>query len=342
MGGPKISYEKSLEPEKQFNEVAHQEMLGGYRLLKFGDLLKDYQKKWKNRSDSMFKLRTEIHEKYKSLLKLELEVSRTLKVFLICETKNKKLTVSFINPIDKVDINEIELQNLIKEVIVKEFEKLKLNETECTREEGLEDIINYEDIEWLFEYATPPFFDGMSINPEFITDELINSYVFVHYKPREITLGMVNNVITERERLLDERKSKVGAKIKNLDIGELARRLSYLHVFEKFLNHNEFDSISDFPLSNITCRFIYDYFEFWGLLNDFIDFDIAEKEKRTNYIKSLIRNSKNFDDRGLREFVKGYKIIDTNLELRIDLFKKVKKGLLTREQYTVRMSALQR
>jgi hypothetical protein len=84
MGGPKISYEKSLEPEKQFNEVAHQEMLGGYRLLKFGDLLKDYQKKWKNRSDSMFKLRTEIHEKYKSLLKLELEVSRTLKVFLIC------------------------------------------------------------------------------------------------------------------------------------------------------------------------------------------------------------------------------------------------------------------
>lgn len=340
MGKLNILYGNYKDFEIQFNREVHRDLLVKYDLQSYSDMLIEYQKKWFARKDSMFKLKKKVIDTYYEELNRKLKVSKILKMFLSNElNKKSNLVVSFTDLYDKMDI-DINLIGQIQEVIIKEFERLKLNETECTREEALEEIHSGDDLEWISQYTSGNCFDGLYLNTECLTEELIDDYKSIHYKLREITLEFVNNVVTDIESSLNEKKGKVGAKIKNLNIGELARRLSYFHRIHLFLNQDKYYSIKDLPLSNETCRFIYEYFEFWGVLNDKIKFDKSEKENRVSYIKALIRNNANCSNKGILDFVKGYTIIDVNLDLKINLFKKVKDGLMSSEEFYIRMSSL--
>ena len=342
MGDITIPYGNYEDFEIPINREDHRDILVRYDFQSYSDTLIEYQKKWFSRRDSMARLKIEVFDGYFEGLKYKLRVSKILKMFLAAESNNKsKIGVSFTDLYNKINLTDINLKELIKETIIKEFENLKLNETECTRDEALEEIITVEDPEWLSEYAFGDCFDGYRVNLDFVTEEIIENYIFSHYKPREVDLELINNVITELETSLNERKGKAGAKIKNMNIGELAKKLSLFHRFQKFLHQNNYSSIKDYPLSNNTCRFIYEYFDFWGLLYDHVKFDKSESDKRAKYIRSLIRNSVIFSERGLTDYEKMYKIMDVNLESRIDLFKRTKEGLLTPEDFYMRMSSMQ-
>jgi len=336
-----FSFDTSKYCEIEINRVAHRDRLARYELESYSDMLIGYQKKWFIRQDSLNNLKKDVFLKYKEKLMHQLEVSQILKMFLTPGSiENDNLSITFTGLYNKIITREFNLKKQIQTALLKEFERLELNETELSREEAIEEIKDCDDPEWLQEYAAGDCFDGNGVNPEFITEELIENYIIVHYKPRKITLELVNRIITENEASLKEDKEKVGAKIKNLAIGEFAKRLSYIYCFNLFLNQDKIDSIKVFPLTNKACRFIYDYFEFWGLLNDRVKFRKSEKEKRATYIKSLINNNERLAQKGILEMVKGYKIIDPNLELKIDLFKKVKDGLKSQEDFQNRINIM--
>ena len=339
-----IIFALCMENLKGFNEnfhnkrdeidmQSHRDLLVRYGLQSYSDSLIDYQIKWFDRSDSLNKWKRRSDNYDKNELTYHLKISGILKMFLSRELNHNSLRISITDLFDKIDIGNINLINQVQGVIIKEFERLKLNETEYTRDEALEAIKLVDDPEWLGEFASGDCFDGITVYHDFITENLIEDYMFVHYKTREITLDLVTSVENELETSLNEKKGKVGAKVKNLYIGELAKRLSYIHRIPQFLNQNICASIKDFPLSNETCRFIYEYFDFWDLLYEHVKFDISEKEKRTSYIKSLIRNNLDAIKKEKLDFVKGISIIDTNLEIRIDSFKNVKDGIMTPDEF---------
>jgi hypothetical protein len=268
----------------------------------------------------------------KKLLPHSLKVAGILKMFLSREIRNTNDLKISVSDLYKIDIDDPELLIQFKEVFLKEFERLGLNETEYTKDEAIEAIHNFEDDDWFTDHGID--FHDIEIDPESVTEDLIDSYRSEHYKPREITLELVNNSVSELELRQNRLKGRFGAKIKNLAIGELAKRLSYLHRIHQFFNPNEHTSIKEYPLSNLTCRLVYDYLEFWNLLSDDIIHNVTTKEQRTNYAKSLIRNNEEFFNKmmyvELRYFLG---MIDRNLEIKIDLFKKVKDGLITPEEF---------
>lgn len=322
------------ENNGEINIEAHRDLLVRYHLQKYNNLFIDYQSNWFYRRD-IFDEHIRWHENNdKKELPYKIKVSKVLKLLLSRETvPNNSLVVSFYDLYNKIDISDSKLFNQLKDVFVKEFERLGLNETNYTREEALEEIMEASDPDWFLDYGPVDCFDGIYIYPNLITEQLIEDYMNVHYKQREITLGLVDEAVTELEMIQSEKKGKAGAKIKNMNIGELAKRLSYIHRIQDFLNQNEYSTIKDFPLTNDTCRFIYEYFEFWGLLYGHVKFDRSEKDKRAHYIRSLIRNNENLSKRGIYKIVRGVTIIDKDLELRIDLFKKVKNGLITQDEF---------
>ena len=343
-----------MEDFKGFNEnfhgkrdetdrQSHRDLLVRYGLQSYSDSLINYQIKWLDREDSLKKWKNNFDNFNKLELTYNLKISRILKMFLSRELNNNTIDVSISDLYDKINFGDINLINQVQGVFTKEFERLKLNETEYTKDEALEAIKLVDDPEWLGEFAYGDCFDGITVYFDFITEEIIENYMYVHYMPREITLDLVTNVVSDLENSLNERKEKAGAKIKNLNIGELAKRLSYIHRIPQFLNQGKYKLITDFPLSNETCRFIYDYFEFWDLLvNVHVKFDISEKEKRANYIKSLIRNNLNALKNGKVDFVKGFSIIDTKLEIGINSFKKVKDGLMTPDEFYEIISSMKK
>jgi len=340
LGDLKNLYDGNKDFKKEINRVAHRDLLVRNALELYSDMLFEYMRTWLARQDSLPRLKADVIKKYYEKLQYQLEVSKILKMFLYRESvENSNLSVTFTDVFDKIVIGDFHLKNQIHEVFLKEFKRLKLNETELSREEAIEEIKDCDDPEWLQEYAAGDCFDGNGVNPEFISEEIIENYIFVHYKSKEITLELVSKVITELEMSLNEDKGKVGAKIKNMAIGELAKRLSYIYIIQEFLKDKKDISIKVFPLSNKTCRFIYEYFDFWGLFYGLVKIDKSKQGNRASYIKSLIRNNENFSNRGIIEFVKGFKIIDPDLELRIDLFKKVKVGSISPEQFHETMSA---
>ena len=209
---------------------------------------------------------------------------------------------------------------------INEFERLGLNETVLSSEEAREEIENGGEWEWEGDHGYEA--DLLPSDPW-----AVERYRLDHYKPRETTLEIVNMKIAEIEDIQKRLKKGVGAKVKNLAYGELAKRLSYLHRIRPFFDQVEYSSITDFPLSNVTCRFIFDYLEFCGSLPDGVRYEKKDKEKRANYIKSLIRNNVSY-------FKKPYSFsntsnyiypIDEYLEKRIDLFKIYK----NKSNYTV-------
>lgn len=196
---------------------------------------------------------------------------------------------------------------------------------------------DFGDDDWFMEHGID--YHDIDDDPESVTEDLIESYKSDHYKPREITLELVNNTVSDLEMRQNRLKGRFGVKIKNLAVGELAKRLAYLHRIHQFLNQNEFATIKEYPLTNESCRFGFEYLEFWKLLSNEVILHTATKQQRTNYAKSLIRNNEEFFDKmtyyELRYFLE---IIEWNLERRIDLFKQVKDGLITLEEFHQKLS----
>jgi hypothetical protein len=330
--------------EKKASEInieAHRDILVKYDLQQYNNLLVEYQLKWFYRKDIIGQHLSWLDKNDKEELPYRIEISKILKMFLSKDIANSHNLEVIIAGSHKIYLSNNMLFNQFREVFIKEFERLALNETEYTTEEALEEIKEFTDTDWFYDYGPVDCCDGLNINSNLITEELINDYKSTHYKQREISLELVNHVIEDLELYVHGGQGKVGAKIKNLSIGELAKRLSYLHKLEDFLNQTKYISIEDFPLSNETCRLIYEYFDFWGLLYHTVKFSKSEKGKRANYIRSMIRNNENLSKKGIFGITKGITIIDKDLELRIDLFKKVKDGAMVREEFLDRMEALQ-
>lgn len=307
-------------------------------LKEFTDLLLDYQIKWLDIAHVFYQRRTKFDDNEKKDLPYKLKVARILKMFLSSEEKSfEGIEISVSDPTNKETIVDSGLFLNLKEPFLKEFERLGLNETKYTKEEAIEEINSSEDIddEWLFNNGFD--FDEIQADPEVINDYYIEKYRKEHYKPREISLDVVNSSIKELEEWLDDIKKGVGARIKNLEIGGLAKELSFLHSISKFLNQDEYSSIKDFPLRNETCKFIYEYFEFWDLLEGFYTENksdkIRDKERREKFIRSLIKNyeksSKSENIHPMRDVV----MVDVDREMEVDLFKKVKDGMISPQKF---------
>lgn len=326
--------------DDEFNRETFRDLLVKYDLQDFTDWLIDYQIVWKYLQSILEKGREEKENRENNERPNALKVSRILKLFLSGETteySNLEISVREITKTktQKIDITGKDLFDQLKVGFIKEFERLGLNNTELTTEEAKEEIEDGGDWEWFTDHQHEA--DLLPSDPW-----AIERYRLDHYRPREVSLEIVNKAISEIEMIQEKGKRGVGAKIKNLGIGELARRLSYLHRIRLFLNNMEYTSIKDYPLSNDTCRFIYDYFDFWGILPELIKFEKDDKEKRANYIKSLIRNNYNYFKRdysysNVRDYMYFY---DDNLNLRIDLFKKVKDGQITPDEYNEIISSM--
>lgn len=311
------------------NREAFRDILVSYGMQSYTDLLLDYQVKWFNFKDvDEFMQADDEPEKSRSLLH-KIKISKILKIFLSQETmRQKSVKVSVSNRKDKVDIDDKDLLINLKEVFIHEFGTLRLNETKYSTEEAIEDLEKGIDWEFYSDYGVSK--QEIRANSD-LTKELIEDYKIMHSKPREITLDVVNEVLSELEQIQKQSVAKVGAKIKNQNIGSLAIRLSYLYKIKDFLNQDVILSIEHFPFSNKSCRFIYEYLEFWKLLNDDIDYAASEKENRTNYIKSLIKNYNIQVRKGTYENSSKVGIQFHNLL--IDSFKKVKDGVITPKEF---------
>lgn len=323
-----FGFESDNNVEIQIDRRALRDLLAKYDLQSYTELLVKYTIIWNELKVILDERRTKRHNNDKNLLPYKLKVSRILNLFLSGETtRYRKLVVSVSDPVSQINIADFELFNQLKEVFLKEFEKLGLNRTELTTDEALESIDNQEAWEWFADQG----FDIDEIRDE---PELVEWYRSEHCKARNISFELINETIAKLEIDQNKIKGRVGAKIKNLGLGEFAKRLTYLHTIKEFLNQNVYLSIKDFPLKNDSCRFVYEYFKFWGLLNEQINFERDDKEKRASYIKALIRNNKNyFEKRNFKNIRDYFFTIDTNLELMIDLFKKVKDGSISPEQF---------
>lgn len=314
------------------------DILVKYDLQQYTDSLLDYQINWLDFQKVLKRRRTKFDENEKKSLPYKLKVARILKMFLSGEATNfKNLEISVSDLFNKESIADSGLFLTLKEPFIQEFERLGLNETEYTKEEAIEEIFSEEDYddEWYFNSG----FDFGEIEQE--TEEVsafwIEKYRKEHYKPREISLDIVDYAIKELEGWQDGNRRNVGARIRNLEIGALATELSFLHRINKFLNQNKYSSIKDFPLLNETCRFIYEYFEFWDLLKNYYTENksdkIRDKDRREKFIRSLIRNyeksSKSENINPIRDVV----IIDLEQDMAVDLFKKVKDGLTSPQEF---------
>jgi len=322
----------------EINRESFRDILVKYDMQSYSDMFIEYQVIWQHLQGLLKKGRKKHENKDKNLRPHALKVSRILKMFFSRETaRNSNLEVSVSDIHYKIDIAGDELLSYLKESFIKEFERLGLNETELSTEEAIAEIENGGDREWFDDH-------GYDYEEKPVDPEVVEEYRLVHSKPRETSFEMVNNVLSEIEMIQEKRKKGSGAKVKNLGFGELAKRLSYLHRIHQFLDQVEFSSIKDFPLSNETCRFIYEYFDFWNLLTDHVRFDKNDKEKRANYIKALIRNNEKYFRKGFsyNSTLDHIYFYDDNLELMIDLFKQAKNGLISPEEFHERMSSLQK
>lgn len=295
----------------------------------FTDDLIDYQLGWKLAHDGLKIAREKREDRIKNSQPYALNIAKIVKMFLTGETTDyKNIVISARDLTQKIDVAGKELFDQLKEGFLKEFERLGLNETELTTQEAKEEVEDIVEGAWFDEYGCTA--EEILSDPYFL-----EKYRLDHFKPRIVSMEIVNKAISEIELAQRRSKKGAGAKVKNLGVGELAKRLSYLHRIRQFLNQKEYSSIKEIPLSNETCRFIYDYLEFWNSLPKDVKFEKVEKEKRANYIKSLIRNNENYFSKDFsyittRDHLVAY---DENLEMRIDLVKKVKDGLMTPDEY---------
>jgi hypothetical protein len=149
-------------------------------------------------------------------------------MLLAGEEKNfKDLEFSVSDLYNNVKISEPGVFNNLKEVFINEFERLGLNETEYTKEEAIEEIYSEEDYddEW---YLNNVFdFGELETETKEVSEFWIEKYRKEHFKPREISLDVVEYAIKYYIDWKDIKRN-AGAKIRNLEIGALAIELSSL------------------------------------------------------------------------------------------------------------------
>jgi hypothetical protein len=305
------------------------DILVKYDLQQHTDWLIEYQVAW-NHMQSGLEVAREKRESHINISRpYALKVAKILKMFLTGETREYRgIEISAKYRKEKIEVAGKDLFDQLKMGFIKEFERLGLNITELTTEEALEEIDNGGDWEWEGDHGYEA--DLLPSDPW-----AVDRYRQDHCRTREVTLEIVNQAISKIEMAQRISKKGAGAKVKNLGVGELAKRLSYLHRIRIFLNQNEFSSIKEIPLPNETCRFIYDYLEFWDSLPKGVEFETEDKEKRANYIKSLIRNNEKYFSKDFSFITTSNHLLvyDDKLEMKIDLFKKVKDGLITPIEY---------
>lgn len=318
--------------QSDINREAFRDFLVKYDLQSYTDLLIDYQMGWCYMEEILKEKREKRDNIEKKILPHSIKVARILKMFLskeIRHTNDLKITVSDLY---KIDIDDPELLNQFKDIFLKEFKRLGLNETELTIEEAKEEVEDFVESTYFEEYGCTA--------EEILSDPYyLEKYRQDHCRSREVSLELVNNTVSELELRQNRLKGRFGAKIKNLAKGELAKRLSYLQRINQFLNQNEYVSIKEYPLTNKSCRFGYEYLEFWKLLSNDVILHTITKEQQTNYAKSLIRNNEELLDKMMYNELRYFlEIIEWNLEMKIDLFKKVKDGSITPEEFHQKLS----
>ena len=327
-------WELTEDVEIDINRESFRDLLAKYDLQLYIDLLIDYQLRWLDIQKVLDRRRTNFDDNKENVLPYKLKVARIMKIFLSGEQANfKNIEVSVSDLTEKIKIADNKLFDQLKEVFTNEFKKIGLDETIYTKEEVIEEIKNEEDIDydWLFDNGYD--FEEIQTQPDLVDEYFIERYRKEHFKQREISLELVNNVIEELETWQNEIKGNVGARLRNLEIGVLARELSILRRTHIFLNQKRNTSFNNITLSRETCRFIYSYFEFWNLLPKKIDYDELEKDNRAKYIDSLIKNYEKSIESSNINPVRDVVIHNSDLELRINLFKKVKDGILTPDQF---------
>ena len=328
-----FGYVLDVEPEIKIAKKDLNDLLVNYNLQEFSDLLFRYQIILTEIQKGVDKYKMESDIEDKHLLSYKLKVSRILRLFLSSEsTEFRNLEFVVRNKNQTINIADVELFEQQKTVFTNEFKRLGLHFTDLSTEEALNIIIADEAWEWFAE-------SGFEV--EEITEDpsLVEWFRANHSQPREISLELINKVISDLEFVMKNKKGRFGAKIKNLGIGELAKRLSYLARMNDFLNQDQYYSIKDFPLTNESCRFVYEYLYLWDLLPSKVSFDKSYKEKSANYIKSMINlNWAYFEKRDFRDRRKFFAMFDPDLEKRIELFKKVHDGRISPNEFHKRLS----
>lgn len=313
---------KNLRDET--NKEDHRDMLVRYGIQSYADLLLDHQIKWLDKEDRLSSGK-ELSDHMRKNDPYKLKIARILRMLLAQEVaRNKSLNVSFTDAFDEINIDGISLIKPLTEVFKIEFKRSSLNVKLDSSEVKNVHVIKDEATDKTDNHGE-----------SYKTDDY--NLVFIPVKRSEITLDLIDKTINDLEESIKKRQRKAGVQIKNMSIGELARRLSYLHRISDFLNENGHTSIKEFPLSNDTCKFIYDFLDFWNLLS--VKHEKKESSKRANYIRSLIGNNADLSRKGVFKVDGGLRIIDPNLDLTIDLFKKVKNGLISVEEFYERRTA---
>ncbi|MEI7502048.1 MAG: hypothetical protein WCJ61_02075 [Paludibacter sp.] len=258
------------------------------------------------------------HEEFLIKQKSQLEIVEALYRIMQYKLSNK-LNIELIikgTYTNKVNLNDEKIINEFQKFLVTEFENQNLNEANLTFDEAKQEIDEYEDGDFIQEYLDNSYhhpFKGIIYDIENVPDDFINIYADVHYKKVETTIELVKTTLDDLKFSINNSKVKKGAKSKNKKLGNLALQLSYLYNFNEFINQNEIDSIYDFKISNDCFRFIYEYFEIWGVLKNKTSID--DDEHRANIIKSIISQIKK----------KNFHSLFKNLEL-VNKIRRVKFG----------------
>lgn len=203
-------------------------------------------------------------------------------------SSNHGIDISFSNVRQTVKINNQTITNTILDALITKYKQSKLDYSKMSNEEARENIIALKDKKWFKEYCFDSRIKHSELSVENPTEELVRSYAESHSLKREITKEFLQLKLKELEKLKPEKK--VGTKQKNNKIASLALDLSYLIRIESFLYQNKCEHIFDFELSNETCRIIYDYLDYWGLIRD--NLTGKNPSTRHSYIAAMIKQYK--------------------------------------------------
>jgi hypothetical protein len=179
----------------------------------------------------------------------------------------------------------------------------------------------FEDLDWFNDLHTDGYYmdcyDGYYFYPEKITDELIIYYADDHAKTYDnLNIDLINQVIENLQFRKNNSRLITGTTPKNTELSRLCVSLSYLHRFHRFLNQSELNNIYDYTLFSDTNVFIYDYLNYWGLINNKVQYD--DKVLKANYVKAVINQNKK--KRGLYTEDSSFKIENLINKIRLAKF----------------------
>ena len=339
-------------PEIDFQDFY--DMLIKFVSRKYITLLYQYHAHWLGWYNLLKSNKKYKEESKENSLRYQLEISKALKLsFEMQEMSSNGFEFSLSNHLEKVRIKNDRLKHTIHKALIDEFKFHKLNYVKMTKEETIEALKIEEERNWLLEQDE--LFDTTDLvlddNDNF-TDLAIETYMFFRRKRNEITSEFVSDVIMELENEYYDNKN-LGAKVKNIDKGNLALRLSYLFRIEDFLEQSTISDIDNFQLSNSICRVIAEYLEFVDLSislykpekigipidkygneiisNEVYDYKfIGTISRSVTNIRSMIKNAKDRTDPNL--FLHLRRILDENVSEKINILWNIKHGKLKPEE----------